>query len=189
MKRTRKDQGGFTMVEALLVLAIIAVMSAVFLAMNYGGSMDSTNVNACQDSVMNIASACNKWKMANGEVNFNLLVEPASAAGVLPATGWRRLVVDRYLSEGVFVSQGGVGSNPWGGDYRLTATESSPGSGSRDILQVEVTNFPVRLFETMQKNFRLKASGVEKVAGTEAPDPVDPTGGQETYLCTLRISF
>ena len=62
----RRDKAGFTLVELLLVVAILGVLAAVAV-MNIGGFGTESRINATRASIAAIESAAKVWEIKNGK--------------------------------------------------------------------------------------------------------------------------
>jgi len=104
-----KGQSGFTLIEVLLVVAILGILAAV-VVVNVGGRREQAMVGACRTSISGLGGAIDLYEVDTGRY-------PASLQALVTDDGapnW----------SGPYI-KGGIPSDPWGGEYRY-----SPKGGS-----------------------------------------------------------
>jgi prepilin-type N-terminal cleavage/methylation domain-containing protein len=153
---TTKQDRGFSMMELVVVLAVIAILATLITPI-ITSYIDKAKINKATNDVRNLATALNQFsndtklfpiftapaQVPNGTVYETLASEgldPAQASGI---TGWinsnegsiRALLNENSLLlatsgrngwNGPYT--GGVGEDPWGSKYLVTARALRPGS-------------------------------------------------------------
>ena len=123
MKHTLRDKRGFTLIEIMVVIVILALLAAL-VGPKIMGRSDEAKVADAKVQIRNIESALKLYKLDNG-------VYPATEQGLQalvekPATGQ---IPKNYKAEGYLESKK-VPKDPWGNDY----TYLSPGEhGDYDL--------------------------------------------------------
>ncbi|HEY6838183.1 MAG TPA: type II secretion system major pseudopilin GspG [Geobacteraceae bacterium] len=123
MKHTLRDKRGFTLIEIMVVIVILALLAAL-VGPKIMGRSDDAKIADAKVQIRNIESALKLYKLDNG-------VYPATEQGLQslvekPATGQ---IPKNYKAEGYLESKK-VPKDPWGNDY----TYLSPGEhGDYDL--------------------------------------------------------
>lgn len=107
-QKTRRHQGGFTMVELLIVLAIMAVLILGVMTVR-NETRYSSQVKTLQDNVSEITSGVQRWQKARPNLTGVSMEE-------LCETG-RTLLTPAVCG----TADNGSSANPFGGDYTVTA--------------------------------------------------------------------
>jgi general secretion pathway protein G len=102
--RMNSKQGGFTLVEMIVVIAIIGVLATV-IVVRYSGQTDQAKVAAAKSQLSQIESAIISFQSQNGRLPQSLseLVERPSNAPNWP--------------DGGYLKTRGVPKDPWGHEY------------------------------------------------------------------------
>ncbi len=117
----RYDDRGFTLIEILVVVAIIAIFATV-VALNVSGEVPKAKITKAKSDIQSIESALDQYKMDNS-------VYPATDQGLQallqpPATGR----VPKHYRDGGYIKR--LPLDPWGNPYLY----ASPGvHGDIDI--------------------------------------------------------
>lgn len=117
----RRDQRGFTLIEILVVVAIIAIFATV-VALNVSGEVPKAKVTKAKSDISAIESALDQYKMDNS-------VYPSTDQGIQsliqPPAGGR---VPKHYRDGGYIKR--LPTDPWGNPYGY----ASPGvHGDVDI--------------------------------------------------------
>ena len=110
MKRTRREERGFTLIELMVVLVILGILAGLIVP-KFMGRPDEARRAKARIQVESLETALKLYKLDNGnypttEQGLKALVE-APTAGKL-ATNWR---------EGGYLEKGQVPKDPWGNDF------------------------------------------------------------------------
>jgi general secretion pathway protein G len=106
----RRKQGGFTLIEVLLVVAILGILAAV-VVVNVGGRREEAMIGATRSSISGIAGAIDLYEVDTGRL-------PASLQALVSSDGapnWR----------GPYIKSGSVPVDAWGTAFSLTVQERS----------------------------------------------------------------
>lgn len=121
ISRSNSDQGGFTLIEIMVVMVILGLLVAV-VAPNIMGRSDQAKVTIAQTQISNIANALDLYRLDNSKYpstqqGLEALVRKPS--GYPEPRNWNP---SGYLKS--------VPEDPWGNDYQFV----SPGSrGAYDL--------------------------------------------------------
>jgi general secretion pathway protein G len=117
----RRDQRGFTLIEILVVVAIIAIFATV-VAVNVAGEVPKAKITKAKSDISAIESALDQYKMDNSvypstEQGLQSLLQPPSSGRV-----------PRHFRDGGYIKR--MPQDPWGNPY----VYASPGvHGDVDI--------------------------------------------------------
>jgi len=106
--RGRRDAQGFTLIELMVVVAIIAILAAVIVP-NYMSNVDAANVSAAKLQIGNFKTSLVQFKLQGKTKKF-----PSSSEGLNALVGAK--MIDS------------VPKDPWGNDYVYRC----PGSKGND---------------------------------------------------------
>jgi general secretion pathway protein G len=112
MIRKRKEcraRGGFTLIEVLLVVAILGILATV-VVVNFGGKQEKAMVRACRASIAAICTAVDMYEVDTGRYPSGL--QPLVQSDGSP--NWN----GPYL-------RGGIPVDPWGQQFQYSLSESS----------------------------------------------------------------
>jgi general secretion pathway protein G len=114
MKRKREKKEGFTLIEVLLVVAILGILAAVALP-RLTGRMEQSQISTARSTLSSIGSALNLYELDMGRYPSSLqdlITQPSSAAN------WQ----GPYL-------QKGMPKDPWGNlfIYQFPGTHNTHG--------------------------------------------------------------
>lgn len=110
MRRHSRRSGGFTLVEMLVVISIIAILAGI-LIYNFAGSSDKARVAAAKAQIAQIKNALIEFRSDNGRSPTSLqelVTRPADVKSWKPGG---------YLEK--------LPNDPWGTPYQYTPTGSS----------------------------------------------------------------
>jgi len=107
-----KARKGFTLVELLIVMAIIAALMAILIPMA-GGAMKKARATKIAVTMRNIEQAAEQWLMAELPDSYNIAIENGQGGNDLESKG--------YLNDGDYTG------------YGLTITESN------GVITIQVT--------------------------------------------------
>jgi general secretion pathway protein G len=116
----RPGQGGFTLIEIMVVIAILAIL-AVIVMPKLVGRTDDARITAAKVQIKNIEQALNLYKLDNG-------VYPSTEQGLealvtAPTIG----VIPKNWKEGGYMSK--VPDDPWGNAFVYLSPGASGGAG------------------------------------------------------------
>jgi general secretion pathway protein G len=100
-KHVKKRQSGFTLIEVMVVLAILGVMAAMILP-NVIGKDDQARVTATKSSLSSVANALEMYKLDNyryptTEEGLEALAKRPASARIFPDGGYlRKVPVDSW---------------------------------------------------------------------------------------------
>jgi len=121
MRRIARDARGFTLIEILVVVAIIAIFATV-VALNVSGEVPKAKITKAKSDIQSIESALDQYKMDN---SFYPATEQGLQALIAPPTTGR---VPKHYRDGGYIKRLPV--DPWGNPYAY----ASPGvHGDIDI--------------------------------------------------------
>lgn len=81
MKVTKQESSGFTLVEIMIVVAIIGLLAAIALP-NFVHSRNTSQANACINNLRQIDSATQQWALERGKKASDEAV-PGEVAGYI----------------------------------------------------------------------------------------------------------
>ena len=81
MKVTKQGSSGFTLVEIMIVVAIIGLLAAIALP-NFVHSRNTSQANACINNLRQIDSATQQWALERGKKDSDEAV-PGEVAGYI----------------------------------------------------------------------------------------------------------
>lgn len=102
MKEQEHKKAGFTMIEVLLVVAIIGILAAIAVP-RLGGRMEASQISATKSAISSIGSALDLYELDNGKYPSSLqdlIKQPGSASS------WK----GPYLKKG-------LPKDPWGNAF------------------------------------------------------------------------
>lgn len=102
--RTRQRQGGFTLVELAIVLAVIGV---IVMVINMGvGTINTGRLSTAERDIRTLYSASTAWASQQANPTYSgVTVTVLKTAGILPTNA--------------------TGNNPWGNAYTVSGTVSA----------------------------------------------------------------
>jgi type IV pilus assembly protein PilA len=178
-KKTKRDLEGFSLIELLIVVAIILIIAAVAIPSLIGAKSSANQLSAIQ-SLRAINQAETLYNNTYQTYSTTLAqLGPAtggqpsiSSAGLINDTaliaGTKAGYVFKYAPQGAGGSGGGTGENSTGG----TTT-----GGSATVLGYTVNADPLVPGKTGTAHYFLDDSGSIHVNNTAAAGPNDPTQG------------
>ncbi len=100
MKMAKSTRAGFTLVEIMIVLAIIALLAVIAIP-NYVRARTRSQVNSCINNLRQIDDASQEWALENHKsgtapVSFNDIQPYLKGAIVCPAAGTDATFADCY---------------------------------------------------------------------------------------------
>ena len=107
MKNNRTNKAGFTLVEIMIVVAIIGLLAAIAIP-NFVRARTTSQMNACINNLRQIDGAVQQWALEN---------KAAASAAVTSGN------VTPYLGRG---ATGGYPTCPAGGTYSVTKCNVAP---------------------------------------------------------------
>lgn len=110
MKQIRRDNRGFTLIEIMVVIVILAMLAAL-VGPKLIGRSDDAKITDTKVQIKNIETALKLYKLDNG--NYPTTEQGLAALVVKPTTG---LIPKNYKAEGYLESKK-VPKDPWGTDY------------------------------------------------------------------------
>ncbi|MEM6328747.1 MAG: type II secretion system major pseudopilin GspG [Planctomycetota bacterium] len=119
--RRRSGRGGFTLIEVLLVLAILVVIASIA-ATTFLGAADEGNVNAAKAQVELLSDAVNMYKFnckALPDKLEDLVSKPSDSTA---AEKWR----------GPYLDKSSIPKDPWEQEYRYNS-DGKKNAGSYDV--------------------------------------------------------
>lgn len=118
-RRVINSEGGFTLVELLVVLAIISLIAALATP-NVLGYLDSTKVNTTKTQIRNLESALELYYLDNGSYPSSEIGLSALIRAVPEAPGWN----------GPYIKGGNTLNDGWGHPF---AYELSVGASRASV--------------------------------------------------------
>ena len=121
--RKRTTRGGFTLIEVLLVVAILGILAGV-VVVNFAGKQKKAQIDACRSSIQNTCTAVDMYEVDTGRFppNLNALVQNDGSPN------WNGPYVRSAMQD------------PWGHEFQYVLTGDSytissqgPGDGSGPI--------------------------------------------------------
>ena len=119
--RSRQSQGGFTLIELMVVIVIIGILAA-YIAPKFIGRTEDAKINAAKAQIRGLETALKFFRLDNG---FYPSTDQGLDALVGPPTGGRS--AENY-KEGGYLESSTVPDDPWGNPYIY----ASPGSQGFD---------------------------------------------------------
>jgi len=110
MKKTIRTNKGFTLIEIMVVIVILALLAAL-VGPKLIGRSDDAKVTDTKVQIKNIETALKLYKLDNG--NYPTTEQGLAALVTKPTTG---LIPKNYKDEGYLESKK-VPKDPWGSDY------------------------------------------------------------------------
>lgn len=113
-KQVRNRQGGFTLIEVMVVIVILGIMAALVVP-NLVGRQDQAQVTAARSDIAAIGNALDLYRLDNNaypstEQGLEALVEKPS--GFPEPRNWRSPYLRKKLPE-----------DPWGNPYQYLSTD------------------------------------------------------------------
>lgn len=181
-KRKKRDSQGFSLIELLIVVAIILIIAAVAIPSLIGAKSSANQLSAIQ-SLRAINQAETLYNNTYQTYSTTLQqLGPASgqpsvsAAGLINDTalmaGSKAGYVFKYAPQGAGNSGGGTGEGSTGGTTGGTTT-----GGSATVLGYTVNADPLVPGKTGTAHYFLDDSGTIHVNNTAPAGPNDPTQG------------
>ncbi|HIF9337777.1 prepilin-type N-terminal cleavage/methylation domain-containing protein [Photobacterium damselae] len=151
-----QDEKGFTLLELLVVLVVIAILTLVGMAVKPKviGYMSNAEISAAVDAISTVAPS------------YMLTAES-------PAPTMSQMCKDRALSKRICGEHGdGTGSNPFGGDYKVGKSSAYPGhvtvtvTGIKsNVESVIVSNMIARSLEQCTDISRCNSAQITRSSG------------------------
>ena len=125
-KRSCESQGGFTLIELMVVIVIIGILAA-YIAPKLSGRTEDAKINAAKAQIRGFEIGLKLFRLDNG---FYPSTDQGLESLVTRPTGGRS--AEKY-KEGGYLESARVPDDPWGNPYRY----ESPGSR----FDYEITSF------------------------------------------------
>lgn len=116
-RHARRGRGGFTLIEILIVIAIIAVLAGVLLPRILGAT-DTANVEACKQNLRNVAESLQLYRM-----RFHAWPDASGPAFLLEL--WEKEMVEHTPEDSLLFLCPGVGRSPQRNDGGEAYTDLS----------------------------------------------------------------
>lgn len=148
--KDKKRQGGYNMVELLLVMAVIVTLTAILIMGLYSAASTHSHEHETVAQVSNIRQAVQEY-YANADAD-------TSQADF--STNWSGL--NSYGIDKNLLGKNGLSANPFGGDYSIAVRKPQQGQ-----FQVSIKNVPPRVINNTSFINQLSRLGstVESSAG------------------------
>ncbi|MCE9615333.1 MAG: type II secretion system major pseudopilin GspG [Lentisphaerae bacterium] len=108
-KKQERARGGFTLIEVLLVVAILGILASV-VVVNLSGKQEKSMIQAARASIASIATAVDVYEVDTGRFPPNLQALVTSDG----SPNWS----GPYL-------RGGLPKDPWGNEFSYTTSEGN----------------------------------------------------------------
>lgn len=102
MKENNRKKAGFTLIEVLLVVAIIGILAAIALP-RLSGRMEGSQISAAKSALSSIGSALDLYELDNGKY-------PSSLQDLVTQPGGAQNWQGPYLKKG-------LPKDPWGNNF------------------------------------------------------------------------
>src|SRR5210317_834570 len=119
--RSRESQGGFTLIELMVVIVIIGILAA-YIAPKLIGRTEDANINAAKAQIRGFETGLKLFRLDNG---FYPSTDQGLESLISQPTGGRS--AENY-EEGGYLESASIPDDPWGNPYRY----ESPGSQGFD---------------------------------------------------------
>jgi len=110
MNHTLHDNRGFTLIEIMVVIVILALLAAI-VGPKIIGRTDDAKITDAKVQVKNLETALKLYKMDSG--SYPATEQGLQALITKPTTG----VIPKNFKEGGYLESKNVPKDPWGNDY------------------------------------------------------------------------
>ena len=86
MKHRTNRKGGFTLVEIMIVVAIIGLLAAIAIP-NFIKARKTAQMNACINNLRQIDGAINEWALETGQSNGNSVADVSTVSSYIKLNG------------------------------------------------------------------------------------------------------